>query len=58
MNKADNAACAVTAEAVAQQLREHQIKIVKVETGRKYHGRAKTFIDTLRRLGGDTMRVQ
>lgn len=48
MNKADTPACIALAHAMAEQLLQHGHTNVQVVTGRRYHGRAKAFIDTLR----------
>ena len=48
MNQADTAACTAVAHRLAEQLLQHGHTNVQVLTERRYHGRTKAFIDTLR----------
>lgn len=51
MNKADQEACSIVAADFAKKLKERGITFVQLEGKYKYHGRVKTFIDTLRQAG-------
>lgn len=52
MNKCDTGACKATAEQVAKQLRAAEISAVRVLSSRRYHGRFRVFLDTLRGHAG------
>lgn len=51
MNKADKDACSIVATDFAKKLHEHGIMQVQIQGKYKYHGRIRTFIDTLREAG-------
>lgn len=58
MNKADKAACGATARALARRLTEAGIHDVHMLGRWRYHGRYKTFVDTLRDVGKGTLSVK
>jgi hypothetical protein len=58
MNKADKAACGATARALAHRLTEAGIHDVHLHGKWRYHGRYRTFVDTLRDVGKGTLNVK
>lgn len=51
LNKADKEACSIVAADFAKKLKEYGITHVQLQGKHRYHGRVKSFIDSLRQGG-------